>query len=68
MKLIVRNSQVLVATKTKEEEFPKIDIRVNRVKRLQVKRFKYLGTAVCWNAKHKSEIRQKVDVAKVPLL
>ena len=64
MKLNVKKTQVVVATNKKEEEIPMTDIRVNGVKLLQVKPFKYLGTAICWNAKDESEIKQKVDVAK----
>ena len=64
MKLNVKKTQVLVATKKKEEEIPVTDMRVNGVKLLQVKRFKYFGTAICLNAKDESESKQKIGVAK----
>ena len=63
MKLNVKKTQVLVAT-NKQEEIPVTDIRVNGVKLLQVKCFKYLGTAICWNAKDELELKQKIGVAK----
>ena len=34
------------------------------MKLLRVKRFKCLGTAICWNATDESEIKQKIGVAK----
>ena len=55
MKLNVKKTQVLVATKKKEEKLPVTDIRVNGLKLLQVKRFNYLDTAICWNVKTNRE-------------